>query len=87
MSKCLKRQSDIILTLMFFFKKFYSKKLLWIYLFNIKNFNYRQYSFFIMFIEQLRPNILYFIHKHSYIPQFYPKRRIKRQVLRSLESE
>jgi hypothetical protein len=28
MSKCLKRQSDIILTLMFFFKKFYSKKLL-----------------------------------------------------------
>lgn len=85
--KCLKRQSSIILSLMFFFKKFYSRKLSRIYLFRIKNFNYRQYCFFTMFLEQLKPSILYFVHKRSYIPQFFPKRRIKRQVLRSLDSE
>jgi hypothetical protein len=57
---------------------------LWIYLFSIVNFNFKQYNFFLKFFEELNPNILYFVHKHSFIPHFYPRRRIKRQVLRAI---
>jgi hypothetical protein len=67
-----------------FFKKFYGTNLAWIYLFSIINFNYKQYIFFLKFFKQLNPMILYFIHKHSFIPHFCPKRRIKRQVLRAV---
>lgn len=55
-----------------------------LYFFSLKNFNFRQYVFFKKFTELLKPDILYFLHKRSYIPTFNRKRRIKRSVLKLL---
>lgn len=79
-SKCLKKSNVNINVVLLFFRKFYSQYLSRIYLFTIKNFNCKQYNFFMKFFEQLTPSILYFIHKHSFIPRFCPKRRIKRKI-------
>jgi hypothetical protein len=71
------------MSLLYFYKIYYDdlKK---IYLFFIKNFNYKQYLFFFKFSKMFRPSVLYFLHKYSFIPVFTPKKRIKRWVLRSL---
>lgn len=85
-SKCLKRSTSSNSVFSLYFKRFYFKILFNIYLYIIKNFNYRQYIFFLNFFEKLKPNILYFVHKHSYLKYFKPKRRIKRSVLRLILS-
>lgn len=58
-----------------------------IFLFYIKNFNYRQSIFFYKFIDIVNPQIYFFVHKQSFIPRFTPVRRIKRRVLKSLKKQ
>lgn len=55
-----------------------------IFLFYIKNFNYRQATFFYKFIDIINPKIHLLVHRQSFIPRFTPVRRIKRRVLKSL---
>lgn len=58
-----------------------------LYFFSLKNFNLRQYKFFVKFTDIMKPSVLYFFHKASYIPRFLPKRRIKRRILRMLNNQ
>ncbi len=86
-AKFFKRNPKNIAGLTLQLKNSYEDLLSRIYFFSLKNFNYRQYSFFWKFTDILKPRILYFLHKMSYIPRFLPKRRIKRRVLRLLNNQ
>lgn len=83
-AKFYKRSSKNITSLVMHFKKIFKKELKFIYIFNIKNFSYRQYFFLSKIMELINPHIYYLIHKQSFIPRFLPKRRIKRKILRIL---
>jgi len=56
-----------------------------IWLFSLRNFNYRQFTFFKKFCAAIRTEIAYFFHKRSFMPLFLNKRRIRRRVLRLLK--
>lgn len=58
-----------------------------IYLLSINNFSKKQYSLFEKLFSLTSYNILYFIHKKSYIGQPRKKHRIARSVLRLLAKQ
>jgi hypothetical protein len=81
-AKFFKRSVKNITGLVMHLKKIYIKDLKYIYMYNIKNYTYRQYLFFNKMLTLIEPNIHYLVHKQSYIPRFLRKRRIKRRVLK-----
>lgn len=81
-AKYFKKSYKNIASLMIYLKRYYFKILKKIYLFNIKNYNFRQYLFLFKMLKLIKPKIYYLVHRQSYIPRFLPKRRIKRSVLR-----
>lgn len=69
-----------------YFRKYYLEWWTHVYLLVIKNFNYRQIFFLKKLYSLLKVNIYYVLHNRSFIPRFFPKKRIKRRVLRLLGS-
>lgn len=82
--KSFKRNYKNMLVLILQLKKEYGYLLKYIYLFYIKNFNYRQYTFFKKLLNLVNPTIHYLVHKQSFMPKFLNKRRIKRRILHKL---
>ena len=70
-----------------FLKKDYIYYFRKIYLFFIKNFNYRQYCLYQKIMELVNPSIYYFVHHQSFMPKFLKKKRIKRRVLKTLKKQ
>lgn len=81
-AKFYKRNHKNAATIMMQLKKTYGILLKYIYFLRIRNYNFRQYTFFMKYIELFSPVIYYFQHKQSFIPRFNPRRRIKRRILR-----
>lgn len=85
--KFFKRNNKNIMSITLQLKKeylYYFKK---IYLFFIRNFNYRQYCLFKKILNLISPSIYYFIHYKSFMPKFLNKKRIKRRVLKKLNKQ
>lgn len=80
--KFYKRDSRSTATLMLQLKKVYGSLLKYIYYMRINNYNYRQFNFFVKYVELFNPYIYFFQTKQSFIPRWTTKRRIKRRVLR-----
>ena len=81
-----KRDSRNTATVMLQLKKVFGITLKYIYYMRISNYNYRQYNFFIKYMELFNPHIYFLQHKQSFIPRWMGKGRIKRRVLRMLSS-
>ena len=84
-SKYFKRRAANIVSIVLQLKRNFPRLLSLIYLFSLKNFNYRQFLFFKKLISIANPNIKYFMHKRSYLPKFLRKHRIRRRVLKMLK--
>lgn len=85
--KFFKRNPKNIMTITLQLKKeylFFFKK---IYLFYIKNFNFRQYCLYQKILSLISPKIYYLIHHQSFMPKFLKKKRIKRRVLKMLQRQ
>lgn len=86
-SKFFKRQPKNALTIILQLKRNFQNLLRLIYMFSLRNFNHRQFTFFKKFNVIVKPEIKYLIHKRSFIPRFLPKRRIRRRVLRIINKK
>jgi hypothetical protein len=84
MTKFYKRTHKNIISVVLLLKKKFYSILKYIYLLRIKNFNYRQFTFFNKFCELFKPSIFYFQHNQSFLAKINPKKRIKRRILRLL---
>ena len=87
LQKFFKRNPKNIMTLTLQLKKDYIYYFRKIYLFFIKNFNYRQYCLYQKIMELVNPSIYYFVHHQSFMPKFLKKKRIKRRVLKTLKKQ
>jgi hypothetical protein len=85
--KFIKKKRTSIMTAILLLKKNYLKYLLNVYLCVIKNFNMRQFYFFMQYLDIFQPSIWFVIHKQSFIPRFTPKRRISRTVVRLINED
>lgn len=83
-AKYFKRHPKNIAAIVLQLKNVFYYDLVRLYLLKIKNFNYRQYIFFMKFMESIKPDVCFFIHKKSYLNKLSPKRRIKRKYLKKL---
>ena len=79
--KYFKRSYTSAATIVLFFRHYYLRLFTNIYLYRFKNINYRQIYYFQKLTNSIKLNIYYLIHRKSYIPRFFPPRRIKRRVL------
>lgn len=86
-AKYFKKHPKNIAALILQLKNAYQANLTRLYLLKLKNFNYRQYLFFFKFMEALKPEICFFLHKKSYLNKISPKRRIKRKYLKKLNAQ
>lgn len=82
--KYFKRSYTSSATIVLFFRHYYLKLFKNIYIYRFKNFSYRQMYYFKKLNSSLKLNIYYLLHRKSYIPRFFPPRRIKRRILRLL---
>ena len=67
--KFFKRDSRNTATVMLQLKKVFGITLKYIYYMRISNYNYRQYNFFIKYMELFNPHIYFLQHKQSFIPR------------------
>ena len=84
--KFFKRSHTSAATIILFFRQFYLNLFKNIFMYLIKNLTYRQICFFKKLSNLISLNIYYLVHKKSYIPRFFPPRRLKRRVLRLIGS-
>ena len=84
--KFYKRDSRSTATLVLQLKKIYGATLKYVYYMRINNYNYRQYNFFMKYMELFKPYIYMFQTKQSFIPRWTTKRRIKRRILRLISN-
>lgn len=84
-SKFFKRNPKNMLSMILQMKSNLISVLESIWLFSLRNFNYRQFTFFKKFCSAITPEIAYFVHKRSFMPLFLKKRRIRRRVLHLLK--
>lgn len=82
--KFYKRSYSSNATLGLFFRQYYLGWWSHIYLLVINNFTYRQLTLYKKLNTLMKINIYYLLHNKSFIARFFPKRRIKRRVLRLL---
>lgn len=85
--KFYKRSYISTASIILFFRKNFLNFFKYIYMYIIKNFNYRQFSFFKRLLTLIPVHIYYLVYRKSYTAQYFPKRRIKRRVLRLLGSK
>lgn len=86
-SKFFKRSYTSSAAMVLFFRYYYLQFFKYIYIYRFKNFNYRQIYYFKKLNNSIKLEIYYLLHKKSYIPRFFPPRRIKRRVLRLLGNQ
>lgn len=79
--KYFKRSYTSAAIIVLFFRHYYLSLFTNIYIYRFKNINYRQVYYFQKLTNSIKLNIYYLIHRKSYIPRFFPPRRIKRRVL------
>ncbi len=85
--KFFKRNPKNIMTLTLQLKKDYSFFFKKIYIYFIRNFNYRQYCLYKKIMDLITPKVFYFMHHQSFMPKFLKKKRIKRRVLKNLQRQ
>jgi hypothetical protein len=85
--KFLKKARTSITTALLLLKKNYLSYLTGVYLCLIKNFNMRQFYFFVQYLDIFQPRIYFVLHKQSFIPRFTPRRRISRTVVRLIKED
>lgn len=85
--KYFKRSYTSSATIVLFFRHYYLTFFKHIYLYQFKNLNYRQVYYFKKLNNSVKLNIYYLLHKKSYMPRFFPPKRIKRKVLRLLAKQ
>lgn len=83
-AKFFKRNPKNLVSIVLQLKRDYPVLLKYIYIYYIKNFNYRQLNTLKKLYEILNPKIYYLCHRQSFLPQFLPKRRIKKRVYKKL---
>lgn len=82
--KFYKKNATNMASIVLYLKHNYGRWLTNVYLFKIKNFSYRQFLFFKKLTSLVSCSIFYLIHTKSYMPRFFPRRRIKRRIARFL---
>ena len=85
--KFYKRTHNCAATLALFFKSHYLGWWSSIYLLVIKNFNYRQISLYKKLNTLIKLNIYYLLHNRPFITNVFPKRRIKRRIVRLIGAQ